>query len=175
MLRHHGAGHPAAPVVTVHICFVVRHAVALPRSSWQGDDVLRPLSHRGKRQAAALAESFSDQPVQRVLASPAGRCVATVAAIAENAGALVEIAPFLAEGSDGLVALRRILAAAEALERPGVVVACTHGDVLTGLVDGLVGSGAIADHPGVIPKGGAIRLVVAEDEVAAVSVLPAPD
>ena len=87
----------------------------------------------------------------------------------------MEIAPFLTEGSDGLVALHRILAAAESLERPGVVVACTHGDVLIGVVNGLVGSGAIADNPGVMPKGGAIRLVVAEGEVAAVSVVPAPD
>jgi len=47
--------------------------------------------------------------------------------------------------------------------------------VLVGVVDGLIGSGAIADNPGVIPKGGAIRLVVAEGEVAAVSVVPAPD
>lgn len=175
MLRRQRAGHPAAPVVTVHTCLVVRHAVALPRSGWQGDDVLRPLSHRGERQVTALAESLSDQPVGRVLASPARRCIATVAAIAEDAGVLVEIAPFLAEGSDGLVALRRVLAATDSLERPGVVVACTHGDVLIGVVDGLVGSGAIADNPGVIPKGGAIRLVVAEGEVAAVSVVPAPD
>ena len=61
---------------------------------------------------------------------------------------LVEIAPFLAEGSDGLVALQRILAASNSLEGPGVLVACTHGDVLVGLVDGLVASGGVADPPG---------------------------
>ncbi|MGD0894707.1 MAG: phosphoglycerate mutase family protein [Acidimicrobiales bacterium] len=175
MLRRQRAGHPATPVVAVHTCFVVRHAVALSRSGWRGDDALRPLSQRGDRQAAELAERFSTQQVGRVLASPARRCVTTVAAIAEDAGVLVELAPFLAEGSEGLVALRRVLAATDSLERPGVVVACTHGDVLIGVVDGLVGSGAIADHPGVIPKGGAIRLVVAEGEVVAVSVVPAPD
>ncbi len=173
MLLRHGARRAPTLVPEVRTCLVLRHAVALPRWSWRGDDALRPLSRRGDRQAVALARNLSVESIRRVLASPARRCVATVAAIAEDAGLLVEIAPFLAEGSDGLVALKRLVAACEAMG-PGVLVACTHGDVLGGVVVELVESGGIVSPPRAIQKGGAIRLSVVSGTIAAVSIVPAP-
>jgi 8-oxo-dGTP diphosphatase len=153
---------------------VLRHAVALSRSSWPGEDELRPLSRRGDRQALALAREFAPEPVARVLASPARRCVGTVAGIAQETGRLVEIAPFLAEGSDGPAALKHLVEITGAAEHPGIVVACTHGDVLTGVVDELVGSAAFEGPPTPIPKGGAVRLDVAAGTVVGVTLLPAP-
>jgi 8-oxo-dGTP diphosphatase len=174
-LRRHRATRAANSAPEVRTCLVYRHAVAISRSSWRGDDVLRPLSRRGDGQAVALARELAAEPVARVLASPAQRCIATVAAIAEGAGLLVEIAPFLAEGSDGPVALKRILATSNSLEGPGVLVACTHGDVLVDLVDELVASGGVADPPRAIQKGGAIRLDVIAGVVATASIVPAPE
>jgi 8-oxo-dGTP diphosphatase len=135
---------------------------------------MRPLSRRGENQAAVWAGELAAEPVGRVLASPARRCVATVAAIAENAGLLVEIAPFLAEGSDGLAALKRIVAASESAETPGILVACTHGDVLAGAVNELVASGDLGDPAWVVQKGGAIRLHVVSGVIVAASLVPAP-
>jgi 8-oxo-dGTP diphosphatase len=163
----------AAP--EVRTCLLLRHAVALSRSSWQGEDELRPLSRRGDRQAATLAREFAREPVARVLASPARRCVGTVAGIAQEAGRLVEIAPFLAEGSNGPAALKHLLEITGSTEHPGVVVACTHGDVLVGVIDALVGSAAFEGSPSAIPKGGAVRLDVAAGTVVDVSLLPAPE
>ncbi|MGD0219177.1 MAG: phosphoglycerate mutase family protein [Acidimicrobiales bacterium] len=174
-MRRYRAKPATGSAPEVQTCLILRHAVALPRSSWQGDDLVRPLSHRGERQAAALARELATEQVRRVLASPAQRCVATVVAIAENAELLVEIAPFLAEGSDGAIALKRLLAASESLDGPGVLAACTHGDVLVGLLDELIGWGAVADPPRAVQKGGAVRLQVVAGAVAAASIVPAPD
>ena len=174
-MRRYRAKTAASSAPEVHACLVLRHAVALPRSSWQGDDLVRPLSHRGEHQAAALARELATERVRRVLASPAQRCVATVTAIAEEAELLVEIAPFLAEGSDGAIALKRLLAASESFDGPGVLAACTHGDVLVGLLDELIELGAIADPLGAVQKGGAVRLRVVAGAVAAASIVPAPE
>jgi len=168
-------GRASTPAAEIRTCLVLRHAVALSRSSWRGDDELRPLSRRGDRQAAKLARELATEPVGRVLASPARRCVATVAGIAEEVGRLVEIAPFLAEGSDGGNALQHILAITRSTEHPGVVVACTHGDVLVGVIDALADSQVIADTPRTIQKGGAIRLNVAAGAVVDFSIVAAPD
>ncbi len=175
MLRRHLAGHGPAAAPEVRTCYLLRHAVALSRSSWQGEDELRPLSRRGDRQALALAREFAPEPVARVLASPARRCVGTVAGIAREAGRLVEIAPFLAEGSDGPAALKHLLEITGSTEHPGIVVACTHGDVLVGVIDALAASAAFEGSPSPIPKGGAVRLDVAAGAVVGVSLLPAPD
>ena len=175
MLRRHLAGHDPTAAPEVRTCVLLRHAVALSRSSWQGEDELRPLSRRGERQAAALAAEFAGGPVARVLASPARRCVGTVAGIAQGTDRLVEIAPFLAEGSDGPAALQHLLEITGSTEHPGIVVACTHGDVLVGVVDALVSSAALEGLPSAIPKGGAVRLDVAAGTVVDVSLLPAPE
>ncbi len=121
-----------------------------------------------------LARELGPERVGRVLASPALRCMATVAAIAEDADVLVEIAPFLAEGSDGRMALKRIVAACELMGTPEVLVACTHGDVLVGMVEDLVETGCIDEAAPAVQKGGAIRLYVVSGVVVTASVVPAP-
>jgi len=173
-LRFHHAERVPLSTPDVHTCLVLRHAVALSRSSWRGDDMVRPLSRHGEHQAAALVAGLAVASVGRVLASPARRCIATVTAIAEGADLLVEIAPFLAEGSDGLVALKRLVATSESTEHPGAVVACTHGDVLVGVIDELAESGVLVEPPRTIQKGGAIRLNIVSGTVAAASIVPAP-
>ena len=42
--------------------FLVRHAKAGSRSTWDGDDFHRPLTASGRTQAKALAEVVGDYP-----------------------------------------------------------------------------------------------------------------
>ena len=44
---------------------LVRHARALPRGEWDGEDLLRPLSDRGQREAEALADHLEADPPAR--------------------------------------------------------------------------------------------------------------
>jgi phosphohistidine phosphatase SixA len=102
---------------------LVRHGTAGDRATWRGDDRLRPLDGRGRRQAAAVAELLSGLPVSRILTSPYVRCVQTVEPLAAELGIGLEEVPGLAEGA----------ARADVIELLGTTgagtVLCTHGDV----------------------------------------------
>lgn len=102
----------------------MRHATAGERDAWVGDDGLRPLDERGRRQAQALVAELADFPVDRVLSSPYLRCVQTVEPLARARGLVVEDTQALAEGHDQeAVALVGELAGTNTL-------LCTHGDLI---------------------------------------------
>jgi broad specificity phosphatase PhoE len=102
---------------------VVRHAHAGERSGWAGDDRLRPLSEKGRRQAAALVDVLSLHPVKRVLSSPAVRCISSVEPLARHFGLDVEVDERLGEGAgtDDVTSL---------LREVGDAALCSHGDVI---------------------------------------------
>jgi 8-oxo-dGTP diphosphatase len=76
---------------------LIRHARAGKRSEWQGDDRVRPLDEKGRRQAAALVERLAEYPITRILSSPYVRCVETVEPIAAQRGLEIELRPELGE------------------------------------------------------------------------------
>ena len=104
---------------------LVRHAIALARRTWDGDDTLRPLAGRGLEQAEALVGRLRDCRIGQVWSSPAVRCVDTVAPLASSLGLDVVVAPELAEGTGdaGAVLVDRG-------ETGAGVVLCGHGDNL---------------------------------------------
>jgi 8-oxo-(d)GTP phosphatase len=108
----------------------VRHASAGDRGKWLGDDRLRPLDEKGRRQAAELVTTLEPYAVERILSSPFVRCVQTVEPLAAARGLDVETTDVLADGagSDGV---RRLLG--ELAGSP--VVLCGHG----GEIDELFG------------------------------------
>src|SRR3954466_9477767 len=104
-------GGPPTRVRQVPI-FLVRHAHAGSRTQWDGDDRLRPLSAKGRRQTdhllALLAERDQGHasPLRRLVAEPPRRPVSpgpprrgieTVEPLAQRAGRAVEIADELDE------------------------------------------------------------------------------
>ncbi|MGI8754010.1 MAG: SixA phosphatase family protein [Acidimicrobiales bacterium] len=103
---------------------LIRHAHAGARKEWAGDDLLRPLSGKGRRQAGALVTTLGPWAVQRVLASPFERCLQTVAPLASELGLAVETCPALAEG-EGSKALKLVRSLVD-----DKVALCTHGDVI---------------------------------------------
>jgi 8-oxo-(d)GTP phosphatase len=103
----------------------VRHATAGKREKWDGDDRLRPLDARGRRQAAELAEMLSDYPVKRILSSPFVRCTQSVEPLGERLGLEIETVDELAEGATA-GEVHRLM---DSL-RGELAVLCTHGDVV---------------------------------------------
>ncbi len=125
---------------------LVRHAHAGDRHDWRGDDSQRPLSAKGRRQAEGIAALLRRHPVDGVLSSPSLRCVQTVEPLARARGLPVEEADALLEGSDPAVTLRFL----EAFD--GNLVACTHGDIVPGVLDLLRSAGADITAPLAWPK-----------------------
>ena len=103
---------------------LIRHAHAIARGEWDGDDRLRPLSPKGRLQAGRLPALLEGLAPQRVLSSPYVRCGDTVAPLAGVLGLHVETEERLAEGA-GAGALVVVRAVAD--EK---VALCTHGDVI---------------------------------------------
>lgn len=116
--------------------YLVRHAKAGSRDRWDGDDVKRPLSKTGRRQADLLAERFAALPPARLLSSPYVRCMETLEPTAAKVGGEIEPADALAEGSrfeDTLDLLTGV---------PPNSVLCSHGDVIPSVIAALERRGA---------------------------------
>ncbi|RJK97715.1 NUDIX hydrolase [Vallicoccus soli] len=117
------------PVQTAPV-LVLRHAKARSRKAWGGDDALRPLAPEGEEQAARLPALLAAWEPERVVSSPATRCVGTLA----HLDADPELVDELSEG--GLEAAPA--AAPDLLERlvhdgrPALL--CSHRPVLPSLV-----------------------------------------
>jgi 8-oxo-dGTP diphosphatase len=119
---------------------VLRHAQAVPRKAWRGDDCERPLHDNGLAQAVALVPVLSAFGPVRVLSSPARRCLDTVRPLAEAAGAAVEVVSGLAEGvSDSQFAAAMQLVTTAADAAPTVV--CSHRPILPRLFQALAQEG----------------------------------
>ena len=110
---------------------LVRHAVAVSRRSWGGDEGQRPLTPRGRRQAGSLVEMLRSVPIDRVVVSPTSRCTATVAPLAKARRRLVPRASKRLREGNGDRALELLLATEDD------VLFCTHGDVVETILEGL--------------------------------------
>jgi 8-oxo-dGTP diphosphatase len=111
------------------LVFLVRHARAGDRDRWEGDDRLRPVDGRGRRQADAVVAPLAGYPLKRLVSSPYVRCVQTLEPLATRLSLPIERAPALGEGESAEAALGLI-------ERlgSGPIVLCTHGDVMEAVV-----------------------------------------
>ncbi|MGD2042597.1 MAG: NUDIX hydrolase [Acidimicrobiia bacterium] len=116
--------------------FLLRHAAAGDRTKWDGVDAVRPLTKKGRRQSAALAEMLRDRGIECIYSSPFTRCVETVEPLAEAIGAKVIEHDALAEGPDidGAYQLCDDLVGRNA-------VLCTHGDVIPAVMNRMMWAG----------------------------------
>lgn len=128
---------------------VLRHAQADPPGGGRPDRQ-RPLSARGRTQAAALHDHLgpvlAGRPVVARWSSPAVRCQETLAGIGD-AEVPVETDEALAEHAP-LDLAERLLASAARLadRRAGVVVCATHAPVLASLATGWHERGRLAER-----------------------------
>jgi len=134
---------------------LVRHTDAGDRVAWTGPDLERPLTEAGRRAAAdlvgpVLAVLRSDLPrpggpgsggpgstraAPVIRSSPAVRCLATIAPLAEALGAGVETDPALTEGSTVRPLVDRLMTLTTS------EVWSTHGDVIPALLRHLAAEG----------------------------------
>jgi 8-oxo-dGTP diphosphatase len=102
---------------------LIRHALAGDPEAWAGDDRVRPLDERGRRQAEALVDALAECRLDRIVSSSYVRCVQTVAPLAEVRGLEIEL--------DGQLEAERLEEVPDVLERlrGESVAVCTHGDL----------------------------------------------
>lgn len=145
--------------------YVVRHAKAGSRGKWSGDDTQRPLSEAGLRQAEALAERMASVATGSLLTSSYLRCRQTLAPLGHRLGTDVRDCEWLTEGAGGHRALTNIV------ELPAGTVMCSHGDVITEIVDLLIRRGVpVLPVPSNIRKASMLEIDVAGDPAEIVAV-----
>lgn len=117
--------------------YLVRHASAGARGS-HANDLERPLDEVGRDQAARVAERLSAAGVERLVSSPAVRCMETLQPLATRLETVVHASPALLEEQSAgpATTLVRQLAADDV-----TAVCCTHGDLIPEILSELARDG----------------------------------
>jgi 8-oxo-dGTP diphosphatase len=149
---------------------VIRHARAGSRKEWNGPDIERPLSKKGRRQADGLVEILAPYPIEHLVSSPYVRCLQTVKPLAKARHLEIEPRRELAEGAaaeDPLALVRELSGTAAAV--------CTHGDIVALILFGLAEQdGLDLPEDPAYPKGSVWVLEEVDGKFKSAKYLPPP-
>lgn len=104
--------------------YFVRHAKAGERRLWDGDDVERPLSPKGWKQSALLAERLGALELGELYSSPYLRCIQTLEPLAGQLERTIHVDQRLCE-EEPFEPVLDLLA-----EVPAGSVLSSHGDII---------------------------------------------
>lgn len=126
---------------------LVRHAKAGSRDRWEGDDVLRPLTKNGWRQAEAIADHLAARGATVLLTSPYVRCHQTLEPLARLLDMAIVIDERLEEGRPFAPVIDLLTTVPEG------AVLCSHGDIIPETIAGLQRRGCDIHGPADWRKG----------------------
>ena len=121
-------------VTSTFALVLVRHGKAVGRSGWKGTDASRPLTERGVKQSAALVDTITAWAPQRIVTSPAVRCVTTVAPLGAATGIKVRRDEGISQDAweSGHDEVRHVVGKRVRAGKSAVL--CSHGPVLPEIV-----------------------------------------
>lgn len=150
---------------------LIRHADAHDPHRWDGDPDERPLTARGRAEAAGLVTTLAGYDIRRVLASPMLRCQQTVDPLATSRGLPIEVHPALAETRS----VDDYLSVVSSLRGDGGAVAiCGHGNIIPDVIARLAVDGTIDLTAAPCAKASAWVLDLVDGAVAGAAYLPPP-
>lgn len=104
--------------------YLVRHAKAGERRLWEDDDIDRPLSAKGRKQAELLGDRLAALEVGTLLSSPYVRCAQTLEPLAKRIEQPIMVEQRLCE-DEPFGPVLDLLA-----EVPAGTVMSSHGDII---------------------------------------------
>lgn len=116
---------------------MLRHAKALERSEWQGDDEDRPLDLLGQQQAKRMFAIYQVYGIEEVHTSDAVRCYDTVAGICRILGLDPKVKGALSEYTFKKNKEKAIDYARELIKENVSALVCSHNPVLPRMVEKL--------------------------------------
>ena len=130
--------------------FLIRHAHAGDPERWTGDDDLRPLTDKGRRQAERIGNllAAADEPPDVVITSPLARAEETARIVAGLLGVPLVVDRRLV-GSLYAEVVQDILAAAGPSDRPCIV---GHDPDFSSLLGELLGIGDVPMRKGALAR-----------------------
>lgn len=118
---------------------LLRHAKALRRDEWQGDDGDRPLDNIGQRQAKRLLSSYLPFSIDEIHSSDAMRCLETVEPLARSLKINIVISEDLSEYKHTTKQDAAFEYVQEVLDNDVSAILCSHNPVLPLLLRKLIG------------------------------------
>lgn len=141
---------------------LVRHARAMRRKAWEGDDMERPITEKGQGRAQQLVPLFSAFGVRHIDSSPALRCVSTVEPYAVASGVRIKTYNSLTEPSHADKPLATAEVFVKLLGKSSSRVVCAHRPTLPTIVEMLRAAtrkytrGALPRKNPYLPAGGVL-------------------
>lgn len=118
---------------------LLRHAKAIKRDEWDGDDDDRPLDRIGQRQAKRLLPDYFPYGIAAIYSSDAMRCLETVGPISRSLDLSTIISEDLSEYRHSTDQEAALDFAQDVISRGKAALMCSHNPVLPKLVKKLVG------------------------------------
>jgi 8-oxo-dGTP pyrophosphatase MutT (NUDIX family) len=150
---------------------LIRHADAGDRDDWKGSDDDRPLSRKGRLQAAYLASLGACFGVTSVVAADITRCVQTVSPLANALGIPVEEDAAFSEMTHAYFRNLAVERMREIAGRGGHAAICSQGGVIPYIIDVLRREDGVDLEPRA-RKGSVWVLSFADDDLVAAQYLP---
>lgn len=153
---------------------LLRHARALRREEWEGDDGDRPLDNKGQRQAKRMHSIYQNYGITEIHTSDAQRCIETIESMAKSLKLIPIYSRDLSEygyEKDKEAPLDYVWT----LLKPDLnVVVCSHNPILPKLVKKLIGKKNFKKIEVDLLPGEAFILHHRDGEVVAVDWIEAP-
>ena len=153
---------------------LLRHAKALKREDWEGDDGDRPLDNKGQRQAKRMLSIYQNYGITEIHTSDAQRCIETIEPMAKS----LKMNPIYASDLSEYRYEKDKEAARDyvwSLLKPDLnVVVCSHNPILPKLVKKLIGKKNFKKIEVDLQPGEAFILHHRDGEVVAVDWIEAP-
>lgn len=121
----------------------VRHAKAHDREKWSGNDDLRPLDKKGRRQSEMLVPLLSAFRPTAIYSAEPERCQTTVAPLADELGLEVTVDARFGDKAwvgDMVGAQQAFM---DVVEKGGISVICGQGEVIPGMLAWLSAKGTL--------------------------------
>ena len=116
---------------------LLRHAKAVSRDEWQGDDDDRPLDDLGENQARRLLAIYQVFNLSQIHTSDAVRCYSTVEPMAKGLGIKLEVTGKLSESGYRKDKERAFDYAKELLKEDSNSLICSHNPILPKMLNKL--------------------------------------
>jgi 8-oxo-dGTP diphosphatase len=159
---------------------LLRHAKALKRVEWIGDDGDRPLDNRGQVQSEKFRVIYEAYEIDEIFSSDAYRCLETVKPLARDLGLNVGISSDISEyqysrdREKPLKFAKKFLKASKDSETPKTVLLCSHNPVLPKILKELAGGMAVDEIDRGLEPGDGWVLFHRDGKVRAINFIQAP-
>ena len=134
---------------------LLRHAKAITRDEWQGEDDDRPLSSSGQNQAMRLLSTYQVFNIDQIHSSDAVRCYDTVKSMAKGLDIKLEVSSKLSESTYKKDKEKAFDYVRELIKEDKSILICSHNPILPKMLNKLTKkSGIEADEDKLSPADG---------------------